>query len=173
MALLPFAAALAVSEACEAVSPVRCMVKWPNDVWIEGRKVSGILIETRLQEEWAVVGIGVNVDTADEEFPEDVSQTATSLRVASGGAVDRDAAFEALLDSLNEWTRTLDDNQKVLAAFRARDALNGRSIRWTQEAREMSGEAHGIEEDGSLVVFTDDGERMQLDAGEVHLATQR
>jgi BirA family biotin operon repressor/biotin-[acetyl-CoA-carboxylase] ligase len=169
MALLPFAAALAVSEACEAVAPVRCEVKWPNDVWIEERKTAGILIETRLQEEWAVVGIGLNVDTAEDEFPPELRETATSLRVATGGEIDRETTVVALFDRLGAWTEALGDSEKVLPAFRERDALYGRTITWTRDAREMSGEARGIEEDGTLVVFTGDGERVLLDAGEVHL----
>src|SRR3954447_24529892 len=56
-ALLPLAVAVAVCEACEGVSPAP-LVKWPNDVWIDGRKVAGILLEGRPQEGWAVLGIG-------------------------------------------------------------------------------------------------------------------
>src|SRR4051794_37248770 len=76
-ALLPLAGAVAVCEACEAVAP---RVKWPNDVWIDGRKVAGILIEGRPQEGWAVLGIGVNVGT--EAFPAELAEIATSLRIA-------------------------------------------------------------------------------------------
>jgi BirA family biotin operon repressor/biotin-[acetyl-CoA-carboxylase] ligase len=169
LALLPFATALAVCETAEEVAPVRCEVKWPNDVWIEGRKTAGILIETRLQEGWAVVGIGLNVDTAADEFPAELRETATSLRVATGGGIDREAALAALFDRLRVWTDELDHGEQVLSAFRERDALCGRTITWTKDGREMSGEARGIEEDGTLVVFTGDGERVQLDAGEVHL----
>ena len=65
---LPLAAAVAVCEACERAAEVSCRIKWPNDVWIDGRKVAGILIEGRPQEGWAVLGIGVNVSTAADEF---------------------------------------------------------------------------------------------------------
>src|SRR5919108_407225 len=64
---LPLSAAVAVCEACERAAPVACLIKWPNDVWIQGRKVAGILIEARPQERWAVLGIGLNVDTSEEE----------------------------------------------------------------------------------------------------------
>ena len=58
--LLPLAVALAVCEACEAVAPVSCGIKWPNDVWIEERKVAGILIEARPQG-----GLGRDRDRAE------------------------------------------------------------------------------------------------------------
>ena len=66
MELLSLAVALAVCHACEETAAVECTVKWPNDVWIDGRKVAGILIEARPQEGWAIIGIGLNVDTAAE-----------------------------------------------------------------------------------------------------------
>src|SRR4051812_40804958 len=75
-ATLPLAAAVAV---CEAL-PVDARIKWPNDVWIDGRKVAGILVEARPQEGWAVLGIGLNVATM--EFPAELAEMATSLRLA-------------------------------------------------------------------------------------------
>ena len=70
--LLPLAAAVAACEAAEAVAPVQCRVKWPNDVWVDGRKLAGILIEGRPQEGWAVLGIGLNVTTP--EFPPELAR---------------------------------------------------------------------------------------------------
>ena len=75
-AFLPLTAAVAV---CDAL-PVEAQVKWPNDVWIERRKVAGILVEGRPQEGWAVLGIGLNVIT--DSFPAELADTATSLRLA-------------------------------------------------------------------------------------------
>ena len=69
---LPLAVPIAVAEACEAVAPVKCRIKWPNDVWVEGLKVSGVLIEARPQEGWAVIGIGLNVDTALDELADEL-----------------------------------------------------------------------------------------------------
>jgi BirA family transcriptional regulator, biotin operon repressor / biotin---[acetyl-CoA-carboxylase] ligase len=167
LALLPLAAALAVCEACEAVAPVSAGIKWPNDVQIEARKVAGILIESRPQEGWAVVGIGLNVDTETEELDPELRETATSLRIASGQPVDRDDAFGELLERLAEWTCA--SQERVLAAYRERDALAGERISFTTAGQALEGEAAGVDGDGNLVVFSDAGERTVLDAGEVHL----
>jgi BirA family biotin operon repressor/biotin-[acetyl-CoA-carboxylase] ligase len=167
--LLPLAVALAVCEACEAVAPVSCAIKWPNDIWIEERKVAGILIEARPREGWAVLGIGLNVDTAEDELVPELRETATSLRIATGEPVDRDAALAALFDRLAEWTDAVARPYVVTDAFRERDALYGREIAWTHDSRRMSGAARGIDDDGSLVVFTPGSEEVRLDAGEVHL----
>jgi BirA family transcriptional regulator, biotin operon repressor / biotin---[acetyl-CoA-carboxylase] ligase len=165
--LLPLSAPVAVCEACERAAPVSCRIKWPNDVWIGRRKVAGILIEARPQEGWAVLGIGLNVDTSEDELGGDIRATATSLRIASSGAVDRHVALEALLDRLAE--RIGGDRELLLAAYRQRDALYGSEIAWTGPDGALEGEAEGVDDEGNLVVFTGDGERLTLSAGEVHL----
>ena len=154
---LPLAAAVAV---CEAL-PLDARIKWPNDVWIEGRKVAGILVEARPQEGWAVLGIGLNVSV--ETFPPPLDETATSLRLA-GAALAADEALSALLAALDRWLARPPD--EVLAAWRSRDALLGRPVRWANGSKE--GVAAGVADSGALLVDTADG-RVSLDAGEVHL----
>jgi BirA family biotin operon repressor/biotin-[acetyl-CoA-carboxylase] ligase len=165
-AVLPLAAAVAVCEACERAAPVRCRIKWPNDVWIEGRKVAGVLIEGRPQERWAVIGVGINVATAADEFPPELRRIATSLALAAPEAQPPDVpdVLDALLDSLA--TRLDDPPDRVLAAWRKRDALLGQAVTWETG----SGTAAGVDDRGSLLVDTPRG-LVELDAGEVHLAS--
>ena len=160
--LLPLAAAVAVSEAAESLAPVACRIKWPNDVWIERRKVCGILVEGRPAAGWAVLGIGLNVTTATEDFPEELRLSATSLRAASGARVLVEPATKAVLDALARWLER--GAPEVLDAFRTRDALRGERVRWS----EGEGIASGIDDTGALLVETDAGTTM-LGAGEVHL----
>ena len=159
-ALLPLAAAVAVCEACEASAGVTCAIKWPNDVWIERRKVSGILIEGRPQEGWAVVGIGINVST--EEFPEELAETATSLALAAPPGPSRAEVLSALLASLDALLGA--PAPDVLALWRERDALLGAPVGWAGGL----GRGAGITDAGALRVETPDGV-VELDAGEVHL----
>lgn len=158
--LLPLVAAVAVAEACESLAPARCEIKWPNDVWIERRKVAGILVEGRPAEDWAVLGIGLNVGTA--EFPEELREVATSLRIAGGADAGVESALGAMLAALARWLGK--EAVEVLAAWRERDALRGSHVRWA----EGSGVAAGIDDSGALVVDTADG-AVTLGAGEVHL----
>jgi BirA family transcriptional regulator, biotin operon repressor / biotin---[acetyl-CoA-carboxylase] ligase len=171
LAMLPLATPLAVCEACEQVAQVRCAIKWPNDVLADSRKLAGILIESRPREGWAVVGIGLNVDTTVEELGPELESIATSLRIASGAEADRERALDALLDSLaaRVGPAAAQDGDALLAAYRERDALIDRPIHWTAGGRTLEGRAAGIDEQGNLVAFTGDGERCTLDAGEVHL----
>jgi BirA family biotin operon repressor/biotin-[acetyl-CoA-carboxylase] ligase len=152
---LPITAAVAV---CDALPPAAA-IKWPNDVWIEGRKVAGILVEGRPQDGWAVLGIGLNVTT--EAFPPELAKTATSL-LLSGIDTTRDRVLTDLLRSLSDWLNAPAD--AVLSAWRSRDALMGERVRWT----DGEGIAAGIEASGALLVQTGNG-LVTLDAGEVHL----
>jgi BirA family transcriptional regulator, biotin operon repressor / biotin---[acetyl-CoA-carboxylase] ligase len=167
--LLPLAAALAVCEACERAVAVACRVKWPNDVWIDERKAAGILIEARPQEGWAVVGIGLNVDTPRAELAPELRESATSLRISTGAPVDRSEVLAALFERLAAWISALGEPQRVAEAFRERDALYGRRITWTRAGLRETGEARGIDDDGALIVFRGDDDPVRLDAGEVHL----
>jgi BirA family biotin operon repressor/biotin-[acetyl-CoA-carboxylase] ligase len=161
-ALLPLSAAVSVCEACESSARVECAIKWPNDVWIDGRKVAGILVEGRPQEGWAVLGIGLNVATEANEFPDELREIATSLR-ASAGATPALADVRAeLLSRLDAWLAR--PAEEVIAAWRERDALRGQRVRWAGG----EGEAAGIADSGALLVDTEGG-RVALDAGEVHL----
>jgi BirA family transcriptional regulator, biotin operon repressor / biotin---[acetyl-CoA-carboxylase] ligase len=156
--LLPLAVPIAVAEACESVAKVKCEVKWPNDVWIDGRKVAGVLIEARPEDGWAVIGVGINVATAQSEFPSALQATAVSL----GPDVTVEETIDALNERLAHWVAA--EESEVLEAFRERDALRGRGISWD----DGEGTAEGVDEQGNLVVATDSGE-VSLGAGEVHL----
>lgn len=178
--LLPLATALAVCEVAERLRPgVGCKVKWPNDVHLDGRKLSGILIEARPQDGWAVVGVGLNLTIATDEFPEELRDRATSLfadRQERRPAVPfpdhsgirnsslADAARVELSAALERWLAA--DADAVLAAWRERDALRGREVSWERG----SGIAEGIDERGYLLVRLADGDRIALGAGDVHLS---
>ena len=154
--LLPLRAGLAVADL--AGEPAR--VKWPNDVWIDGRKVAGILVEARPQSGWAVLGIGINVAVEVGELPAGLHDTAGTL----GRRADE------LEDTLAELLRALEQRlaeppASSLESLRTRDALFGRPIVWDQG----EGIGAGIDDAGSLLARLADGRVIALGAGEVLL----
>jgi BirA family transcriptional regulator, biotin operon repressor / biotin---[acetyl-CoA-carboxylase] ligase len=155
-ALLPLAAALAVAE----VAGSAAQIKWPNDVLVDGRKVAGILAEARVQEGWAVVGIGLNVALRLEDLPAELRATAGTLGLSPA---DVEPTLQRLLGAL-ERALALDD-AALLDAYGARDGLRGREVRWAGGR----GRAAGIDGAGRLVVELPQGGRTALNAGEVHL----
>jgi BirA family biotin operon repressor/biotin-[acetyl-CoA-carboxylase] ligase len=173
--LLPLSVPIAVCEAAEALRPdAACAIKWPNDVWLEERKLAGILIEARPQDGWAVIGVGLNLAVAPEEFPDELRWPAVSLGTGEGGfagAAGREGARRALDAALSRWVEESDD--AILAEWRARDALRGREVAWEGVGEggegERSGVADGVDERGNLLVVTAGGDRVALGAGEVHL----
>jgi len=153
--LLPLVAGIAVAE----VSGSAAQIKWPNDVLVVGRKIAGILVEARLQERWAVVGIGLNVAVRDADFPPELRDRAGTLGLEPSAI---EPTLDALLRALEHWLAA--DSGGVLEAVRARDALLGRPVHWGGR----TGTGAGVDGEGRLVVRTEDGE-VRLDAGEVHL----
>jgi BirA family biotin operon repressor/biotin-[acetyl-CoA-carboxylase] ligase len=174
--LLPLMSALAV---CDAVGP-QALIKWPNDVVVElgeaGQdvpagasrlgKLAGILIETRPQAGWAVLGIGLNVAVRLEELPEELRADAGAARPAATmgrSREDVELLLGELLGALE--LRMSEEPDATLEAWRARDALLGREVSWG----DGHGRAAGIDGMGRLVVELPDGGRTELGAGEVHL----
>lgn len=169
-ALLPLIVPLAVCEAAEELEPgIECGVKWPNDVLVDGRKLAGVLIEARPQDGWAVIGVGLNLTIAPEEFPPELRETATSLHAKRLRENDRigtkiaNAAAVVLSRRLDWWLGT--DQGTVLETWRQRDVLRGREISWEGG----SGVADGIDDRGYLLVVIPGGERIAVGAGEIHL----
>jgi BirA family biotin operon repressor/biotin-[acetyl-CoA-carboxylase] ligase len=154
--LLPLAAGVAVAE----VAGPGAEIKWPNDVLLDGRKVAGILVEGRPLEGWSVLGVGINVAVAVAELPAELRGRAGTL----GLSPDRvEPTLAALLGGLGRWLAA--PPAAVLAAWRERDALLGREVRWARER----GIGAGVDVEGRLVVALAGGGRAALHAGEVHL----
>lgn len=159
--LLPLHAAVAVAETVAELAPAGAVgIKWPNDVHLDGRKVAGILAEGRPQEGWAILGIGLNVALRVQELPPELHDTAATLGLEPA---QREPVLGALLARLEQALAL--GSAELLDAWRARDVLRGREIRWAGGA----GTAAGVDGDGRLVVELDGGGRTALDAGEVHL----
>ena len=159
--LLPLHAAVAVAQTVAGAAPTATVgIKWPNDVHLDGRKVAGILTEGRPQEGWAVLGVGLNVAVRLADLPPELHDTAASLGLEPS---QRNAVLAVLLDELAAALAL--SSGDLLDAWRARDVLRGREVRWAGGA----GTAAGVDGDGRLVVELDGGGRTALDAGEVHL----
>ena len=151
------ACAVAVCAACRELAGPEIVLKWPNDVLASGRKLAGILSELRQAREDVdlVVGIGLNVDQAEGDFPTALAGRATSLRLVRGGpGASREAVVEALLRELGATIARLRTGGWAEVAERflryAPDAA-GRRVRL------VSGEAgvtDGLHESGALAVKT-------------------
>jgi BirA family biotin operon repressor/biotin-[acetyl-CoA-carboxylase] ligase len=158
--LLPLIAAVAVCD----IAGEQALIKWPNDIVIARAdglaKLAGILAEGRPQEGWAVLGIGLNVAVRVQDLPVELHDSAATL---GRGAEQIEPTLGRLLAALLR--RLAEPADATLQAWRARDALRGRTVEWGAGR----GRAEGIDGAGRLVVGLAEGGHVTLDAGEVHL----
>ena len=163
------AAALAVRRTVLDATGLPTSVKWPNDVRIGGRKLSGILIETEFEGQRldnALVGIGINVNLDVAEYPE-ISEIATSLRTATGREFDRGEVLLSVLSNLDRWYSKVAAGESLTAQWSATlDTLGKRvQLKWRDQV--IEGLAESVDDSGNLVVLQSDGTRVSAVAGEV------
>ena len=173
---IPLAAGLAVARAAHALGVDRARLKWPNDVLVEGRKLAGVLCEARRVPaspsgdiaDAVVIGIGMNVRQAREDFPPELRGMATSLQLEGGDAGVEDAAA-ACLNALEPlWTELQEgDRAAVLAAWSELAPFWGGWLRVRTPAGEVEGIALRLTADGGLVLRTIDGGETTVLAGDV------
>ena len=164
-------AAVGVATGIENATGCRTAIKWPNDIYIGGKKVVGILTETQSgKNPFAVVGIGINVNQTD--FPEPISNTATSLRLASGTVLDRSKIAAEILLALDRWSQKLETGfPEIIAAAEARSFLRGHRVEMTNGTERLVGIAGELDPAGGLQVMTLDGKQITIASGEVSISS--
>lgn len=154
--------AVAVAEGVErsAGSELHAAIKWPNDVLICQRKVAGVLLETTWLGErldYAILGVGLNVNTTFDDAPEDVRARAISLREALGKPLDRERVLEQVLQALDDTLSRLPN--PPITAYAARLTGIGQAVRLFIGEEIVEGVATALRDDGALVVRTANGLR--------------
>ena len=167
-------AAVAAAEAIEEVSGARAGIKWVNDIFIDGRKVCGILTEaetdavsSRLRH--VIIGLGVNISEPEGGFPSELADIAGAVFPGPVPEAVRCRLAAGILDRLSELAEDPGD-PAVLEAYRSRSVLSGRRIRILEPGREpQEAAAVGINDDYSLQVCLPDGTQRSLVSGEVSI----
>lgn len=158
---LTFRAALAAADACQAACGLRPAIKWPNDLVLSGRKISGILLER--EGDAAVCGIGINVRQRAGDFPPELRGRAGSLEALSGRSVSLDALERALLASLEARM----DAPGWKADYTAQCVTLGRTVRVLAPDGAFDGFAEGLDDVGALLVRDEAGQVRRVLAGDV------
>ena len=162
-------AAVSIASAIERATGVSAGIKWPNDIFVDGRKIAGVLIETA-QDHFAVVGIGLNANHAREDFPENLAAIATSLLVATGRAIDRAALAAAILRELDARYADLERRfDQLVAEASRRSVLLGRWVEVCAADSVIEGVAENLDASGQLLLRQSDGTLATLSAGEVSI----
>jgi BirA family biotin operon repressor/biotin-[acetyl-CoA-carboxylase] ligase len=167
--MLSLVAGIAVAEALERVAGLAPRLKWPNDVLVDGRKLAGILLESRIGAAsidagapLVVLGIGVNL--AQRRFPAELADRATSVGLASGRRVEPEALLGPLLEALDAWRARLETAGAAPIRERWRSLADTLGRRVSIDG--VAGIAADVDEDGALIVV-DGPTRHRVIAGEV------
>lgn len=166
-------AAVGIARGLESALPgCRAGIKWPNDIYLAGKKAVGILSESAPGPEgYAVVGIGVNVNHTQDDFPAELQGSATSLRLSAACEslpFDRNTVAAALLRELDVLYPSLENHFSCLVAeAEARSILMGGRITVHAPRETYQAVAEALEPDGSLRVRMDGGEKRTISGGEV------
>jgi BirA family biotin operon repressor/biotin-[acetyl-CoA-carboxylase] ligase len=142
--LVVAAVGLGLAEGLERVTGARVEIKWPNDLWCRGRKLAGILVESRgfsPERPSFVAGMGINVNHSETDFPPDVREIATSLALRTGRRHDRSAVLRSVLEALEPRVdQALAGGASDLeASYRERSVLRGREVELLEGDRPLRG----------------------------------
>lgn len=174
--MLTLVMALSVAEAIEEITDLKACIKWPNDIVVNKKKVVGMLTEMSTTPEmdeiqYVVVGVGVNVNIGSaEELPEEIRETATSLKIEAGRQINRAALVEHILarfeSNYEKFERTL-DLSGLIDTYQRHLVNVEAQVRVLDPAGEYTGISHGINRAGELIVEKEDGSIVNVYAGEV------
>lgn len=163
---LTLAAGLGAALAVEAVTGLRVLLKWPNDLLLAGKKLGGILCETGPMQGTApavIVGVGLNVSTPRASFPEELQERATSLLVQSGRVFAEEELLAPMLAGIEDQATRLENHglAPLLVDWRQRDATLGQKLTWVSTGGKLvRGVSLGVDDEGLL--------RIQDATGQVH-----
>lgn len=165
-------AAAAILKAARELN-IETLIKWPNDIVINHKKACGILTEmnaelTRIN--YVVVGLGINVNTEDKDFPEDIKEIATSLRIETKRLINRQELTAGILNNFERLYEEFVEHGNISASVdicRDNSAVIGKEIFIINRETKVEVKALDIDEDGRLLVEHSDGRKEYIISGEV------
>jgi len=149
------------------------LIKWPNDLMLHGRKIAGMLTEARVDAEQTrdlVFGLGLNVNAQERDFPDDLSNLASSLALNLGRSLNLTRLAHQIIHHLAQATQEYLDGQftgELTGLWPEFDYLRGQSV----QTGDIKGRVLGISANGSLRLERPDGSTMLLHSGEVSLGS--
>ena len=175
---ITLAAGLGVALAIERIAGVIVQLKWPNDIFIDGKKCGGILTESsslneRVERRYAVIGIGLNLGATFADFPVDIRDMVTSLFIVTGKIYDAQQVFSRIRDEVLRQLDVFynDGFPPILASWKGRDFLLGKEMECvSSEGKIVVGVSLGPDAAGQLHVRAPDGKIHTVLSGDIRLA---
>ncbi|MHC4169395.1 MAG: biotin--[acetyl-CoA-carboxylase] ligase [Planctomycetota bacterium] len=164
--LLSLACAVAVAEAVG--KPAR--IKWPNDIMLNGKKVAGILLETK-PDGVCIVGVGINCHQSADSFAPELQSVATSIDIETNSVTDRTSLARRLLTSLDHWLDLVaDSDEKAIDEWCSLSIQLGHRVKLIYNGRQFAGNCIGVDPEKGLILQLDSGGIRMFDAAHTSIA---
>ncbi len=170
--LLTFAAAIAVAKAIRDAANLDADIKWPNDILIKGKKTAGILSEMGAEKDkvnFAIVGIGINVNLDKKDIPLELIDKATSIKIESNSTIDRMNLICRVLENLEEWYNLFERKgiNDIIEEWKRLAITIGRDVKVQSGNSFVEGRAVDIDENGALLIKDRDGIIQRVLSGDI------
>ncbi|MBP1961928.1 biotin--[acetyl-CoA-carboxylase] ligase [Paenibacillus aceris] len=174
MPQLTLLSAVALCRSIQKVCRVDIGIKWPNDLLIKGKKVSGILLESSGEDErlkYVIAGIGISVNLKVDDYPEELRKVATSLAIESGTEIKRETLVQEFLLEFEElYALYLEEGfSPIRLLWEALSVTLKRPIRTYTPNGVIEGFADSLDDSGALTVITENGEKIKVYSGDIEL----
>lgn len=154
--------AISIAQAIRHITNLNAMIKWPNDIVVNDKKTSGILVESKIEgnrAELFVIGFGINVNIPKNDFPEEILETATSLSIELQHEISRIQLLQEILYQLElRYTKLMDDLADFLQEWKSLSVTIGRRIKIERPDDILIAQALDIDKNGALIIQLDSGE---------------
>ncbi len=172
-ALLTTAAAVAVCQSIEHMTSLSPKIKWVNDIFLNGRKICGILTEGIMNFETQsvesiILGIGINISVDREQLPEDLKDKVGGITNHSSGTINRNNLTVSIINNFLAIYQNI-NSRTFLEDYRERCFVLGKTITFKQKQEQIRAIAEGIDDDGGLIVRLEDGSHKILSYGEISI----
>jgi len=170
--LITIMAAVASANALRKTTGLNISIKWPNDLICHERKIGGILTELKTDQKgilFSVIGIGINVNTDIDAFPEDVREIATSVKNETGKLFSREEIVAAILNEIHNWYIILKAMKRevLLAEWQRLTSTLGKEVIVVIGQETYKGFAEAIDDEGMLILRLPSGEMKRIHSGDV------
>ncbi|MNP18249.1 Bifunctional ligase/repressor BirA [compost metagenome] len=165
---------VAVCRAIRSTTGIEAGIKWPNDILMNNRKICGILLESAVEDEvvrYCIVGIGISVNLDDQDYPSELKEIATSIKMECGKAVDRTVLIAAVMDEFESLYKLYQHEgfQPIATLWEALSVTIQQEVIVSTYQGQLEGVAVGLDSSGALLVDMGQGKVMSVISGDVKL----
>lgn len=172
--LITIIASIACIKALRKFSDLNITVKWPNDLIVSNKKIGGILTEVHIAEKrlkYAVTGIGLNINMDSDEFPSEIKDIATSLKIETGRIYSRTKILIEILNEIDIWYIILKEmkRKEILEEWKLLSSTLGREVVISTGKETLKGLAESINDEGMLILRLPSGEKRVICSGDLSI----